>query len=394
MAKVLLTPHFVKHKLVCPEGKSRFEYCDTAHPGLYAESRPNCDWGTYYLRYKDSTGKTCHQKIGRTYELTLAETRKRAAKLKAEILLGANPAADKRAQKSVMTLEEFSNEHYLPYAEKRKRSYRNDVGMLNRILPIFGATPLNRLSKQSLVAFHSSLRDEGLAAATADHHIKLLRAMLNLAVQWDLVDKNPADRIKLFREDNTLERYLSVDEQSRLLDAIAQEKNQVIANLILLLLASGARRSEAQFSHIEHFDIDNRVWKIPATNSKSKKVRSVPLNDLAIKAIESVPRVEGSPYMFTNPRTKTCYDNIARGWTRIKEAAGLPKEFRLHDLRHSFASRLVNKGRSLYEVQALLGHSDPTVTQRYAHLSSKALQDAANAASDALDQTPAKSAQS
>jgi len=392
MAKFLLTPHFIKNNLVCPDGKKRIEFCDTAHPGLYVEARPNCDWGTFYLRYKDDNGITCHQKIGRTYELSLAEARKRAQSLKAEILLGADPRAEAKAQKAVMTLTQFANEHYLPYAEQRKRSYRNDESMLRlRLLPVFGSTPLNKLNRKSIVTFHSSLRDEGLAPATADHHIKLLRAMLNLAVQWDVIEKNPADKIKLFREDNTLELYLSEQEQARLLDVLATDNNRTVCLLVLFLLSTGARLNEALSATWGNIDTANKVWRIEASNSKSKRVRSVPLNPKALEVLLELKRWENEPHLFINQRTGKRYVNINKSWKRIKAKAGLP-DLRLHDLRHQYASLLVNGGRSLYEVQQILGHSDPTVTQRYAHLSSAALQDAANAASDALEVHPPKTA--
>jgi site-specific recombinase XerD len=86
------------------------------------------------------------------------------------------------------------------------------------------------------------------------------------------------------------------------------------------------------------------------------------------------------PYLFVNEATQKPFVTITRAWYRLRAKAGIEK-LRVHDLRHSFASFLVNGGRSLYEVQQILGHSDPKVTMRYAHLSTKALQEAANAAS-------------
>ncbi|MEH6616997.1 MAG: site-specific integrase [Porticoccus sp.] len=88
-------------------------------------------------------------------------------------------------------------------------------------------------------------------------------------------------------------------------------------------------------------------------------------------------------HLFINPRTGKRYTNINKTWYRIRKEAGLPN-LRMHDLRHQYASHLVNSGRSLYEVQQILGHSDPTVTQRYAHLSTRALQEAAESASACL----------
>ena len=96
-------------------------------------------------------------------------------------------------------------------------------------------------------------------------------------------------------------------------------------------------------------------------------------------------------YLFVNRRTGKPYVNIMKVWSKLRRKAGL-EHVRIHDLRHQYASFLVNGGRSLYEVQAILGHSDPSVTQRYAHLSTKSLQEAANSASVAMRGKTARSA--
>jgi hypothetical protein len=104
--------------------RSRIELCDKDLPGLYVEVRvSNQGQGTYYLRYKDSTGKTSHQKIGRTTDMDLADARKKARHLKAEIALGANPSAEAKAQKEVPTLDAFFQQSYLPFITPRKRSW-------------------------------------------------------------------------------------------------------------------------------------------------------------------------------------------------------------------------------------------------------------------------------
>ncbi len=106
MPIVKLTQSFVACDLRCPKDKIRVEFCDRELPGLYVEVRPKSDGcGTYYLRYKDANGKTCHQKIGRTAEIELAEARKRAKQLKAQIHLGADPRGEAKAQKEVPTLD-------------------------------------------------------------------------------------------------------------------------------------------------------------------------------------------------------------------------------------------------------------------------------------------------
>ena len=141
-----------------------------------------------------------------------------------------------------------------------------------------------------------------------------------------------------------------------------------------------SRLNEALQATWEQVDLGNRVWKIPALNSKSKRIRSVPLNDTALSVLRYFDARASSGWIFINPRSGERYTTITKVWFRIREKAGLPK-LRLHDLRHQYASFLVNSGRTLYEVQQILGHSDPSVTTRYAHLSLDALRDASDSAS-------------
>ena len=132
------------------------------------------------------------------------------------------------------------------------------------------------------------------------------------------------------------------------------------------------------------------VFTLRATNSKSKKLRAVPLNGTALEVLKQLDTPGKFDHLFVNRKTGKPYVNITKVWQRLRMTAGL-KHLRLHDLRHQYASFLVNNGRTLYEVQQILGHSDPKVTMRYAHLSTKALQEAANSASIKIKEATANS---
>jgi integrase len=127
-------------------------------------------------------------------------------------------------------------------------------------------------------------------------------------------------------------------------------------------------------------DIEKRILKIRATNSKSRQLRSVPLNVSAMEVLNQLDTQCKFEYLFINRQTGKPYTTITKVWGRLRKQAGLD-HLRLHDLRHQYASFLVNCGRTLYEVQQILDHSDSKVTQRYAHLSTKTLQEAADSAS-------------
>ena len=382
MPIVKLTQSFITNDLVCPPDKSQIEFCDSDMPGMYIlVSSKSKGHGTVYLRYKDNTGKTCHQKIGRTSDISLADARKQVKTLKSEINLGADPRATQKAMRAIPTLTEFFDDTYLPYAKVHKRSWKRDVQLFARIQDKFGRLRLDQVQKQQVAVFHAGLMEEGLSAASADHHPKLLRRMMSMSIEYGLIEKNPLANFKLFNHDNKVEHYLSDEQLCKLMDVLRSDENRTVCNIAILLLGTGCRLNEILTAKKSDIDVENRVLKIAASNSKSKRVRTVPLNDasldIILKQFVDTKRYE---HLFINHQTGKPYVTIMKVWTRLREKAGLP-HLRIHDLRHSFASFLVNSGRTLYEVQQILGHSQSIVTERYAHLSTKTLQEASNSAS-------------
>ncbi|EED30557.1 phage integrase family protein [gamma proteobacterium NOR5-3] len=384
--KLRLTQKHFDRPPPCSPGKGREELCDTALPGLYLELRATSpDWASVYLRYRNTSNKTAHAKLGTTLDLTLKDARVKARQLKAEIALGADPQAEAQQRKAVPTWHAFFTDSYLPHAKQTKRTWKNDADMHRlRLGPRFGATPINGITRQEVQQFHNELRESGMAPATADHHLKLLRHALNLAVDWGLLQANPAARVKQFNVFNEVERYLTDPELRRLLEVLKAHENRPVACAVLWLLATGARVGEALAAEWPDIDRGNRVWVVHATNSKSKKLRSIPLNDVALGVLDelqTLPRYQPGGRLFIGKRGPL--GTINKVWYGIRDAAGL-ESFTLHCLRHSHASLLVNSGHSLYEVQRVLGHSDPKVTMRYSHLSQESLQSAANSASDRI----------
>jgi integrase len=171
------------------------------------------------------------------------------------------------------------------------------------------------------------------------------------------------------------ERYLTKDEATRLIDAINQtEQNIHLKYIIPMLILTGARRGEVLKAKHEDFNLNQLCWTIPT--SKSGKKRVLPITPQLLELYKSIPK-DDTPYLFASAKSKKPYVTIYVSWNSARTRAGL-KDLRMHDLRHSFASALVNNGRSLYEVQTLLGHSTSKMTQRYAHLSNENLMKAAS----------------
>ena len=183
------------------------------------------------------------------------------------------------------------------------------------------------------------------------------------------------------KEDNKQERFLTSEEAEVLYEKLKLSENTMLQYIVPMLILTGARKREVLDARWEDFDFERRSWRIHTT--KLGRPRHVPLSDGAVALLNSMKRYSDCPWAFPNPKTLKPYMSIFCSWDTARKAAGL-KEVRIHDLRHSFASFLVNSGRTLYEVQQLLGHTQIKTTARYSHLSQDTLLDASNAVTRAV----------
>jgi len=260
----------------------------------------------------------------------------------------------------------------------------------NRIQPRFGDVKLSDLKRQELQVFHADLLTRGLKEATADHHLKLVRQMLNLAVEWGVLSINPVGKVKLFNPDNRIVGdFMTPEELERFLAVLRTHSNRPVCNLALFLLATGARLNEALSAKWDHIDRGSRTWQVPPENSKSKRIRTIVLTDAAIEVLDALGTEGHSPSLFVSDKTKEPLRWVHKSFERLRLQAKLPR-LRWHTLRKQFSLHLLDSGVSIYELSRLLGHASVQVTeQRYAALSAKSLFEAANCAS-AFMQSPKK----
>lgn len=166
MPIIKLDSYFIKHHLQCPQGQRKIEFCSAEIPGLIVTvSDVSPGKGTYQLRYKHS-GRTKYVKIGRTYDISLADAKKKALALKSEIAAGRNPSQEKADKRAVPTLTVFMNDFYFPFVRPRKRTaYKDEELFRLRLKKVFGHVQINRITRQQIQAFHTAVREEGLAPA-------------------------------------------------------------------------------------------------------------------------------------------------------------------------------------------------------------------------------------
>lgn len=361
--------------LTCPAGRAHIEYFDTLMKGLYVDVLANGRMA-FRVRYRQDGKKRAHT-LGNARLLTVAEARDLARTALRKAIAGGDPKAVDLPIDGP-TIEQFYTQQYLPYVKSYKRSWRTDETMIrNHLVTALGDRAMGSLLPPDIARLVNSMKTRGYAAGTINRVLVLLRYGYTLALRWriDGVDRNPAKELKNLKDDNKIERYLSPEQTARLLVAVRASQNLLLADIVALLLFTGARKREVLDAKWKDIDRRQKLWRIPKT--KAGKVRHVPLSSGALKVLQKLEDKADptSEYIFANPRTGLPFVSIFYSWDAARKEAGLP-ELRIHDLRHSFASFLVNAGRSLYEVQELLGHADIRTTSRYAHLSRERLREA------------------
>jgi integrase len=376
MAKVPLTAALVR-QAACPARQIKIDLFDLNQKGFLLEVRAS-GGKTYYQRYTDERGRTRQFKIGSADVLNLSVARQKGREIVAQSLLGNDPRTRRLETRSIPTLANFAKDRFLPHVQSYKRSWKTDETILRvHILPALGPKYLDEISAEAIATLVQQMTAAGYATGTTNRVVILLRHIYNVAKRWQVPGSkhNPTTGIKLAPDVNR-ERFLSVEETGRLIHSIEQDENQVAAKAILLLLLTGARRNEITHATWSNLDWSKKTLFVPL--SKSGKSRSITLNTLALSLLKSIEPVPENPFVFPSPVTGKPSPSLHFPWERIRARAGL-QDLRLHDLRHSFASFLVNKGISLYIVQGLLGHQNSRYTQRYAHLTTETLLDAAEA---------------
>ncbi|NDD13891.1 MAG: site-specific integrase, partial [Betaproteobacteria bacterium] len=361
MPKLLLTPSNVD-STQCPNNAKKIDLFDTKTRGLLLEIRAS-GGRTYYLRYRDSRGITRQLRLANEKDVSLSQARTLADKARNRIAMGEDPGANKATLRLVPTFAQFIEDQYLPHVRSYKKSWETDVSLLkNHLLPRFGTRHMDQISRQDIVKMHADRRASGAAPGSANRLLIMMRYIFNLALRWEVpgIKGNPTKNVPLMAEHNKKERYLSEEEARRLYE-------------------TGARKREVLDAKWEDFDFDRRLWRIPTT--KLGKPRHVPLSDGVMNLLSAMERK--GDWVFANPKTNKPFVSIFCAWNTARAKAGL-SDVRVHDLRHSFASLLINSGRSLYEVQKLLGHTQVKTTQRYAHLAPETLLAASNAATLAV----------
>lgn len=386
--KLALDIFSIKQLCASQQGK-RFTVSDQIVRGLSLELRTSGE-GSWRYRYTSGGKQEC-MSIGLLSEVDLEEARKRASQLGMRVRQGENPARSlhERQLSICPTFKDFVDDYYLPHIRSYKRCVSADVTLLdNHLITEFGHLRMNAISRQAVLEFQRVKQAAGYKPAYCNRFLVLLGFCFNLAIKWEItgVSKNPVKLVPLLKANNKIERFMTKEESNRLLLSINGSPNPMLRYFVLLALLTGMRKREILDAKWQEIDWNRGLWFIP--HSKSGTSRHVPLTAEAIAVLRELQNklpelleqgdLLENPWIIPNWKTGKPFKSIFNSWDTARRKADLA-DLRIHDLRHSFASALVNQGVPIYDVQKLLGHQDIKTTQRYAHFSAERLRASSSA---------------
>ena len=333
-----------------------------------------------YLVQSRGPGGSKRIALGRHGVIPADRARQRAALVIGRIKAGEKPEAAAEARASAgSTVAELAGRYLSEHVAVRCKpntvtGYRQLID--RHVVPLLGKQPISALGREHVADLHYRLRRTPMAANQA---VDALSRMLNQAEAWGLVPPggNPCRFVAKYRM-RRLERFLTEEEFRRLgrtLDALEAEGRVPVhaAAALRLLMLTGCRRSEIMTLPWE--DVYLEANEIRLRDSKTGP-RVMPLSPGAARLLASLPRDAGNPWVIAGRKPGTRLTHIAYYWYRVREHAGLD-DVRIHDLRHSFASRALALGESLPTIGKLLGHSKIQTTARYAHLARDSVHESA-----------------
>lgn len=398
MTAIYVTEASVK-AFVVPADKMSIKVSDVALKGFGFQKTRTGNM-TYIVRYRNEEGKERQQKVA-----SVGEVSSQAARAMATVMLQAiekdkgGRAMDTHGALAP-TMSDFFYQTFLPRVRLESRSSEVHASLFrNHIEPMFGEKRLTDIEEDDVVQFAAYLKTKGvlsgsgkyfpnrtLATGTVSRILILLRHMFNTALKLrrTRVLENPTKGIKISSEREIVGLFLTSDELKAVLAAAEQSENPDLADILRILMGTGLRRSNVLEMQWSWFDEQRGTLTIPASAAKGKKCLEIALCE-GVRALLAERRKTAtcSTWVFPSPKTGKPYHSCRNAWITVRNRAGLPT-LRMHDLRHTYASTMLDSGSSVVDVQQALGHADLSTTQVYVHVSATRKKERAAVTSEAL----------
>jgi integrase len=385
-------------------GEKLYAVRDTELAGFLLRVAPSGRF-TWFLDYRNAAGRRLSFKLGNYPGLQPEGARRLAEEAAGKVAGRIDVQAEKKAARieaaraKVSTLGAFIDERYGPWALEHLRRGDVAVARLKADFPKWQAEPLLTFNVWRLESWRRERLKEGVKPVTLNRQIDTLRACLRKAVDWNIIAAHPLQGLKRLKvDDDERVRFLNDAEEARFRDALVKRETNLraardrfnehrvarhkaalparadefvdhVRPLVLLALNTGLRRGELFSLKWADIAFEGSMLTVRAAAAKSGDSRRVPLNAEALstlKAWKKQSKPQENAYVFPGADGARL-TNINKAWTTLCTLAKVTN-FRLHDCRHHFASRLVQKSVDLNTVRELLGHHDMKMTLRYAHL--------------------------
>jgi integrase len=352
-----------------PQGKRKY-YRDGGSPksvrGLEVCVLANGKRTFYLSRW--AHGKSQRVRLGAFPEMSIEQARKKAMAENAAIEAGRDPSADRAAKREEWTFGELFMWWMDTHAKLRRKTYKEDQAVYDRYLTGLGGVPLSEVTKSELRQLHGGL-GKTHGARTANKALELVRAVFGQAIKHDRFERaNPVLGVEMY-ERPTRDRRLMAHEVAKFFEVLDSQAEPYMRDYIYLSLFTGQRQANVLAMRWDQIDWPGKVWRVP--ESKNGRPVSVPLLDVELQLLEGRKKEVGtSPWVFPSPRGSTSghMEEPKKGWDTIRKKAGIP-DLRIHDLRRSLGSWMVDAGATLPVIGQALGHQSQAATAIYARLS-------------------------
>jgi integrase len=306
--------------------------------------------------------------IGRYPDWSTEAARERAKELLRLVDQGIDPLEQRIAAREAPTVRDLAKRFLKDHAPTKRSSYLiNNALILDRwVLPALGNIKVADVRPGHIEALHHKVTKAG-SPTMANRVVSCLSKMFSLAIRWEMRTDHPAKGAVDRNNEIQRKRYLKPAELARLTNALETHPSRPAADAVRLIMLTGCRRMEALSAQWDQFDPEKRVWSKPASSTKQNEAHDLPLSAPTRELLTRMESEAKGPFLFPSRDGKGHMSDLKSSWRTLCKAAGL-EGIRLHDLRHSFASIAVSRGATLPLIGALLGHSNPNTTNRYAHL--------------------------
>lgn len=307
------------------------------------------------IQYRQSTGTEFKERAKVIYENWVTELRT------GKPVRNVRTTAER--ERRYLTFNELTDK-YLEFTSGRLKSHGRIKSFINILTARFGDKYLEDFGIEDLEEIQGDILKKGQTIAYANRLVVLVKTMFNKALDWDLVDEDVIKRLKkckLLKGETKRLRYLTEEESERLLINCDPH----IKPFVVTALMTGMRKSEILGLTWDRVDLKNRIILLDKT--KNGERREVPVNETLYMTLSTMARHLKTDYVFYNPQTLKAYHDFKKPFLKALSKSHI-LDFHFHDLRHTFASRLVMRGIDLTTVKELLGHKDIKMTLRYAHL--------------------------